>query len=270
MNGIVIDIDPVILMLGSFELRWYSLAIMVAIVAAVVISVRGAKKIGIPAEDVYTVAIVSVVAGILGARLFHVIDRLGYYLANPGQILQFQGLAIWGGLVTGVLAGVVCARLKHMPLARLFDVVAPALLVAQIIGRFGCIVNGDAYGGVTNLPWGFIYTHPGAMIPANLAGVPTHPYPVYEQLWNAASLALILGTRRWFKADGQMFVAYVGLYSLGRLLLTFVREETQVLWGLQQAQVLAVAGIVVAAGGFAYLQFRESRGKAPDAELASS
>ncbi|MDO8491392.1 MAG: prolipoprotein diacylglyceryl transferase [Dehalococcoidia bacterium] len=269
MNGIVIDIDPVFLRIGRFELHWYSLAIIAAIAAAIAIVLHQARKKGIPSSEIYSIALWSVIAGILGARAFHVIDHFDYYLSNPSQILQFQGLAIWGGLVTGVVTGAVCAWLKHMPLGRLFDIVVPALLVAQIIGRFGCIVNGDAYGGVTDLPWGFIYTNPNALIPSHLLGVPTHPYPVYEILWNGASLLLLLKLRRYFKVDGLVFVSYVGLYSVGRLLLTLVREETQVLWGLQQAQVLALAGMIIAAGVFAYLQVRGRRGGVVEGETVS-
>lgn len=266
MNGIVISIDPVIFHLGMFELRWYSLAILLAIVAAIVIMARRAKKKGIDSGEVYTLAVWVVISGIVGARLFHVIDRWDYYSQYPGQILQFQqgGLAIWGALVGGGIALAVYARLRHLPLVKLFDALAPAMLTAHIIGRFGCIVNGDAYGGLTDLPWGFIYVHPGAMIPPELVGVPTHPYPVYEQLWNALGLGLVLYLGRHIKKDGVLILTYLMLYSMARFFLTFVRQETITAWGLQQAQIIALAVFFVALGMMIYLLMRRAPVKAAE------
>ena len=243
MNGIVINIDPVIFHLGGFELRWYSLAIMTGIIAAMFLSIYESRRKGLPETEIFSLTLWAVLAGIFGARLFHVIDQWAFYAANPSLILQFQrgGLAIWGGLAGGVVATIVYARMKNLPLGRLFDVITPGLLVAQIIGRFGCIVNGDAYGGVTNVPWAFIYTNPGALIPSNLMGVPTHPYPLYEIIWNGLALLAIWRLRPVFKKDGMLFLSYLPMYALGRFFLTFVRQEKVWFWGLQEAQVISIA-----------------------------
>lgn len=247
MNGIVINIAPVIFHLGGFELRWYSLAIMLGIIAAMFISIYEGRRKGLPENEIFSLTLWVVLGGVVGARLFHVVDQWSFYAANPSLILQFQrgGLAIWGALAGGGVVTVIYARMKHLPLARLFDAIIPGVLVAQIIGRFGCIINGDAYGGVTNLPWGFIYTNPGALIPDALRGVPTHPYPVYEIIWNGLALLAIWRLRHVFKKDGLLFLSYLPMYALGRFFLTFVRQEKVWFWGLQEAQVIAIVIMVI-------------------------
>ncbi len=261
MNGIVINIDPVAFQIGYFAIRWYSIFVILAIIAAVVLIVREGKRKGISSEIIYSMIPWVLFGGFIGARLFHVIDRWQDYAGNPLQIFMLWqgGLAIWGALIGGGIAFLVYARIKHLRLGQLADILVPGLLVAQIIGRLACIVNGDAYGGVTDLPWGFIYVNPGAMIPANLYGVPTHPYPIYEMLWNGMVLFLILKYRNHFNKEGLLFLGYLALYSLGRFVLTFVRQENIWFWGLQEAQVVAAGIMLASLAGFVYLSFKERR-----------
>jgi phosphatidylglycerol:prolipoprotein diacylglycerol transferase len=173
-------------------------------------------------------------------------------------MLQNGGLAIWGALAGGGVAAIIYARVNQLSPGRLFDVLVPALLAAQIIGRFACIIDGDATGVATDLPWGFIYTNPDAMVPANLWGIATHPYPIYDQLWNLAGLAMVLKLRRYLKIDGFLFLSYLVYYAIGRLVLTFVRHEADWFLGLQEAQVIAAATLI-ASMGILFLLYRKNR-----------
>jgi len=260
MSGIVINIDPVALRIGHFMLNWYSIFVILAIIAAVAISLKEGKRKGISTEVIYSLVPWVLIGGIVGARLFHVIDRWEYYAGNPLQIFALWqgGLAIWGALAGGGLAAVIFTRLKQISFGRLADTLVPGLLVAQIIGRFACIIDGDAVGGATTLPWDFTYINPGAMVPAGLLGVPVHPYPVYDQLWNLVGLAIALKLRRHLKTDGLLFLSYLSIYALGRFVFTFVRQEKIWFWGLQEAQVVAVGILVISVAAIVYL-WRKTR-----------
>src|SRR3990172_2719392 len=104
MSSIAIGIDPIIAHAGGFELRWYGLAIMAAVLIGIWVAGHEARRRGISVDDIYSLGLWGVVGGIIGARLFHVLDKWEFYLANPQQILALQqgGLAIWGGVVGGV------------------------------------------------------------------------------------------------------------------------------------------------------------------------
>lgn len=255
MTGLTIDIDPVIVQLGGFALRWYSLTFAAGVALATLLTIREARTRGLDSSKVGNVVLWGVAGGLVGARLFHVVDRLSYYLDNPHQILMVNqgGMAILGGLVTGGLVAVITARRECLPVLRLADASAIGLVAGQMVGRLGCLINGDAYGGPTSMPWGLVYVNPGAMIPDSLRGIPTHPYPVYEILWNLGLVGLLLVLRRRSLPGGLLFLTYVAGYSLARFSLTFVRQESSVLWGLQQAQVIALIAFALALVGAVYL-----------------
>ncbi len=255
MKGIIININPMAFQVAGFEIRWYPIIIILSIFATVLISMRESVKRGLQKEQILSLLPWLLLAGIVGARLVHVIDRWEYYSHNLASVLALQqgGLAIWGAVAGGIIVTFIYARVNKIQIGKLFDTLVPGLLVAQIIGRVACIINGDAYGDPTTLPWGFIYTHPGAIIPENLKGILTHPYPVYEMMWNGIALFFLLIMRKRFKTNGILFLAYLVIYSFGRFLLTFVRQEKIWFWGLQEAQIIAIVILLISMAIIIYL-----------------
>ncbi|MGI2336230.1 MAG: prolipoprotein diacylglyceryl transferase [Dehalogenimonas sp.] len=259
MNGIIINIDPIAFSIGGFERRWYGIFVALAVVAAGLVTHWLAKRRSFDL-DVSMLLLVVVLAGGLGARLFHVADNWSYYAAQPQMILHFSegGLAIWGGLLGGGLAVAGYALWQRLPLLKLLDVMVPGVIIGLMIGRLACVVTGDTVGDVTGLPWAFIYVHPGAMIRPELAGLPVHPYALYEMLWNGLGLAVIMWLRRRPLRDGIVFLAFAAFYAAGRFLLTFIRVENDFFLGLHHAQIIAL-GMMIAAGVGALLLRRAGR-----------
>ncbi|MBI3978480.1 MAG: prolipoprotein diacylglyceryl transferase [Chloroflexi bacterium] len=254
---LAVDLDPVLVHLGPLAVSWYGLAVAAGLLVGFGLTLREARRRGLPTEPVSDLAPWVVVGGLAGARLLHVIDRWEFYAANPGQILAFQngGLAILGAILGGAVGGGLAARRQRLPIRRLFDAIAPGLVLGQAIGRFGCLVTGDALGGPTGGTWGIMYLNPMAMAPER--GVAYQPVFLYEQIWDLAIFAVLWSLRRRLVADGQLFALYLGLYAAGKFAVSFFRTETVWLWGLQEAQLVAV-GMLVAALALAAWPARRS------------
>lgn len=264
MTGITIALDPVLLRVGPFPLRWYSLMIALGVLVATALATREAARKGLDPETIPALAGWALVGGIAGARALHVIDRFDEYRDRPLAILNVMqgGLAIFGAVFGGALATWLFARRRGLSFAVLADTIAPGLVLAQAIGRLGCVVNGDAWGGPTNLPWAFVYTNPRAFIPTDLLGVPTHPYPLYDLALNLALFALLWRLRTRPLPVGALFLIYLALYAVGRFALTFVRQERIWFLGLQEAQVIALLAFAGAAILLGRLLLRSGRSPA--------
>jgi phosphatidylglycerol:prolipoprotein diacylglycerol transferase len=254
---ITVSFDPVLARLGAFQLSWHGLLTALALLVAVSFGQqaceRAAQKYGFAADSIPAMSYWAVAGGFVGARLFHVVDHLPTYLANPASILAIWegGIAVYGSFIGGVVAGWIAVRLMHLPAWPLLDAAGPAMLVGQAIGRLGCLANGDAWGRPCNGDPGLClaYTHPEALVPASLLGVPTHAYPAYEIAATLVLLGLLwLVARRWPDAPpGVLFLLAAIGYAVIRFSLTVFRQETAVLWGLQEAQVIAVVTGLAAA-----------------------
>src|SRR5581483_1885106 len=251
---------PITVRFGHLQIGWYGVFIALGIAVAVWLTAREAKRKGILPNTIYDGALWVVVAGILGARLFHVIDNWSLYAANPAAIFRTAGLAIYGALVGGFVAVVIYTTVRHLPLWRVLDAVAPAIPLAQAIARIGCFINGDNYGVPTNppLPWSVTWTNPNAMVPDRT--VAYQPAQLYEGLWDLIVFAIIWRLRTRVKTDGVLFLIYAALYSFGRFFISFVREDNIYFANLRQAQIIALAVMALAIPLAFWLNWRQPKG----------
>ncbi len=260
-----IDIDPVIGSLGALQFRWYGLIMAVALLVGIWVMSRQLKLRGMDPQHAIGMAVFGVPLGILGARLVHVLDHFGYYMDNPGKIIgvRLVGLAIYGVVGGGLLGLILYCRWRKLNIWRAVDATALAFPVGQIIGKCANIINGDTWGYATDLPWGITYTNPNSFIESSLLGVPTHPTPIYEQLWLLVVVVVLLFTmKRLMRVDGLSILAYAWLYSLGRFVISFYRTNDPMLWGLNEAQVIA-AVVLLVAPVLAYWLIRRARKPRP-------
>jgi phosphatidylglycerol:prolipoprotein diacylglycerol transferase len=261
-----INIDPVIGKLGPLEFGWYGVIMAIAVAVALWVISRQLVKRGIASHHVLGIAIFGVPCGIIGARLVHVLDHLGYYLENPSKIFggQLVGLAIYGVIGGGLLGILIYCKWKKLSALKVIDSIALAFPVGQIIGKCANIINGDTWGSPTDSAWNFTYTNPNSFIPDNLLGVPTHPTPMYEQLWLMVIVGLLIWLMpRLMKVNGLSILTYFWLYSVGRFVISFWRVNDPLLWGLKEAQVIALVVIVVAPI-VAYWLVRRARKRPPE------
>lgn len=241
-----ITIDPIIFSIGHLHFRWYSLIILTAMIVGTWLVAREAARKGFKKDDIYESAIWIVFGGLLGARLFHVLDHWQEFTVNPIRMLYIWegGLAIWGGVAGGLIVGAILARRKGWRFPRLLDAAAPGLVLAQAIGRVACVITGDAMGKPTNGPFGFAYTSPNAMVPQ--LGVYYTPMPVYEIIANLGIFALLWSLRKKNYPDGLLFLVYLTLYSIERFFLAFTSSYQIMAFGLTQSQIVALISLAIA------------------------
>ncbi len=259
--SIKIPFDPNIFSSGSFALSWHGFLSFVAVAVAVYLIARWARRDKLDPDIVYNTAIWAILGGIVGARIVHVTDNLGFYTDNLGDLLALWsgGIGLWGAILGGWIAGVIYAKISGYPIGKLMDLTAPAMLIAQSIGRVGDIVNGEHCSKETGLPWGWSFTdanNPGrscitddrtGYFPAGASpDTAVHPTVVYEMIWNMAVLALLFRLRGRLKPDGSLWMVYIALYAFGRFWIQFLRLDDVKFWELQQAHLIAILVLIVA------------------------
>lgn len=239
---------PVLIEIGPLSVRYYGLMYVIGIIAAIFLIRSEVRRKNLPLtdDDQTNLLLLTVLAGIIGARLYYVLFNWSFY----GQFLSEipavwrGGLAIHGGVIGGTIAVLWFARRKRIPFLRLADVLAPPLILGQALGRFGNFMNGDAHGMPTTLPWGLVFaahTPAGSQFP----GLPLHPTMLYEMAINLGIFVYLWSTRKHLAKDGYTTMRYLLLYSLGRFSVEFLRADSLWFGPFRAAQLVSLALIAL-------------------------
>ena len=249
--------------LGPLSIHFYGLTLLAAIAAAVAIAGFRWTRRGGDWDLIFRIAVWGVASGIVGARLYHVLtswNELPDEWWGPFAIWK-GGLGVWGGIGLGVIVGAIVAKRSGADLGKLADCVAPALLVAQGVGRFGNWWNQELFGGPTDLPWGLEISPENRPI-ENVESDTFHPTFLYEALWCFAAAGVLLFIERRFRIrPGGLFALYVLLYGIGRFWIEMLRVDPSHEWGgVRLNAYVAGLAIVLSAGFFIWWQKTWQRG----------
>jgi phosphatidylglycerol:prolipoprotein diacylglycerol transferase len=241
----------------SVSIRWYGVLIASSMALGLWLSAREAVRRGESPDDLLKAAEIALIGGLIGARLYYVLFNLDYYQTQPWWrifAVWEGGLAIHGGLIAGLVAGGAYVWGKGLPLLTYLDIVAPSLALAQAIGRWGNFFNEEAFGGPTDLPWKLFISEPRRP-PAYVDQQFFHPTFLYESLWNVGAFLILYFVlrRRLERAPGALFLAYLGLYSLGRFWIEGLRTDSLMLGSFRIAQIVSITAVVVAVVGIPIL-----------------
>jgi phosphatidylglycerol---prolipoprotein diacylglyceryl transferase len=231
--------SPVIFEVGPFALRWYGLFIALGIAAATWLTVRELNRRGYEGAMALDALFFIVPLGFIGARAYHVITDYDLYDGNPHSFFPgvFEvwngGLGIYGGVIGGFIGLLIFARLRGISALAFADAVAPGLVLAQAIGRFGNYFNQELFGRPSDLPWA-IEISPENRPPQFNDAASFHPTFLYESIWDVlVCLVLLFVARRFANSlkNGDIFLLYVCLYSVGRFFVETLRVDPAFLIG---------------------------------------
>ncbi len=259
---------PVAVQLGPLAVPWYGLGYAAALILGTWLAQREAERRGIERRHVADAVLLVVLFGIIGARLYHVIDEWALYAERPLQIVlpPYSGLALYGGVAGGILGVILFARRRGLPALRTMDAVVPSLFFGQAIARWGNFFNQELYGPPTTLPWGIAIDcqhRIGTPWPCDAfppASTGFHPLFLYESLLTLTGglVALWISRRRpALVRDGDLMSLWLVWYGVVRILLEGFRSGYN--WTISGVPTATLIGAVAIAIGVALFAMRDRR-----------
>lgn len=228
--------DPIAFTILGRDIRWYGLLIAAAVLIGTLLAIRESKRKGLNEEILMDFLLFAIPTAIIGARLYYVVFSWDYYKNDPIQIFNIMGggLAIHGAIIAGVVVAIIFCKVRKVNPWQLIDIVAPSLILGQAIGRWGNYANQEAHGGPTDLPWGIM-----------INGEKVHPTFLYESIFNLMIFGFLMWYRKKSKVDGEIFLLYFALYSVGRFFIEGLRTDSLMLGPIRVAQLISVLIILI-------------------------
>ena len=256
--GISVDPAPVAFTVFGKDIYWYGIIIAAGFLLAYFYMDRRAKVFGLTGDNVLDILLWAVPLGVICARIYYCVFYWDAYRDNPISCLYIWegGLAIYGGVIGGILGIFLYHKLKKIPLLPMLDLASFGVLIGQICGRWGNFMNQEAHGGETA---GFLRM--GLMDPDGVVRY-YHPTFLYESVWNLVGLIILHFLSKKRKFDGEMFLLYLFWYGLGRAWIEGLRTDSLYLFGtgIRVSQLLALLCVIVAGAFLAYLFFVKKPG----------
>ncbi|HCX9018528.1 TPA: prolipoprotein diacylglyceryl transferase [Staphylococcus aureus] len=258
--GIVFNyIDPVAFNLGPLSVRWYGIIIAVGILLGYFVAQRALVKAGLHKDTLVDIIFYSALFGFIAARIYFVIFQWPYYAENPGEIIKIWhgGIAIHGGLIGGFIAGVIVCKVKNLNPFQIGDIVAPSIILAQGIGRWGNFMNHEAHGGPVSRAF-LEQLHLPNFIIENMYinGQYYHPTFLYESIWDVAGFIILVNIRKHLKL-GETFFLYLTWYSIGRFFIEGLRTDSLMLTSnIRVAQLVSILLILISISLIVYRRIK--------------
>ncbi|HGO3382766.1 TPA: prolipoprotein diacylglyceryl transferase [Staphylococcus aureus] len=258
--GIVFNyIDPVAFNLGPLSVRWYGIIIAVGILLGYFVAQRALVKAGLHKDTLVDFIFYSALFGFIAARIYFVIFQWPYYVENPSEIIKIWhgGIAIHGGLIGGFIAGVIVCKVKNLNPFQIGDIVAPSIILAQGIGRWGNFMNHEAHGGPVSRAFLEKLHLPNFIIEnMYINGQYYHPTFLYESIWDVAGFIILVNIRKHLKL-GETFFLYLTWYSIGRFFIEGLRTDSLMLTSnIRVAQLVSILLILISISLIVYRRIK--------------
>ncbi|WP_426348127.1 prolipoprotein diacylglyceryl transferase [Alloiococcus sp. CFN-8] len=250
---------PVLYKLFGIEIYSYGFMIAIGIIAAVLLLNKRAKKQGYNEDKIFNMTMIAVIGGILGGKLLYIITEMKYFLEDPLRVItKFgEGFVIYGAIAGGALAVILYSRKQRWEVLTLVDMIIPSVAIGQGFGRIGCFLAGCCYGAETSFPINVVFKD--SYFAPN--GVHLHPTQLYSSAFNFLLALLLLWYDKRKKKDGDTLALYLVVYSIGRFIIEFFRDDPRGAVGvLSTSQFIAIITFIMGIGIFFIHQRKRREG----------